>query len=295
MVLAGVYLWPVPRRDFEDLSARVPPEIRLSLLEFRQHYPPQRLNSEGRVWEYVALGEGPETVLFLHGMAGAYDIWWQQMEALAPDFRVLSLTYAQADSLAALADGVLAILAAEAVEVTNVVGSSLGGYLAQYLMATQPQRLRRVVLGNTFPPNEELARRNASLIRVLPWLPAWAVMRFFRRSFEQNIYPAADYSELVLAYLLEQAYGRMSKAQILGRARAVVEHFAPPDPAALGIPLLIIEADNDPLVPEKLREQLKTAYPSAQVHTLHAAGHFPYLNRPEAYTRILREFLATPV
>lgn len=53
---------------------------------------------------------------------------------------------------------------------------------------------------------------------------------------------------------------------------------------------MIIEADNDPLVEESLREQLKATYPSAQVHTLRGVGHFPYLNEPEAYTALLAGF-----
>jgi pimeloyl-ACP methyl ester carboxylesterase len=93
--------------------------------------------------------------------------------------------------------------------------------------------------------------------------------------------------------MLEQVSGRMSKAQVVGRAKAVIEPFAPPDPAALGIAVMIIEADNDPLVEAALREQLKATYPSAQVHTLHAVGHFPYLNDAARYTDLLRAFFGS--
>jgi len=36
---------------------------------------------------------------------------------------------------------------------------------------------------------------------------------------------------------------------------------------------------------------MKQTYPAAPVHTLHAVGHFPYLNQPEIYTELLRDFL----
>lgn len=71
-----------------------------------------------------------------------------------------------------------------------------------------------------------------------------------------------------------------------------VSYPPPPNLDQLGIPTLIIEADNDPLVDVGLREMLKTVYPSANVKTFHQAGHFPYLNRPEDYSRALLEFLA---
>jgi pimeloyl-ACP methyl ester carboxylesterase len=190
-----------------------------------------------------------------------------------------------------MSTGVLAVLDAEGILRANFVGSSLGGYLAQYLMASYPERIEKVVLGNTFPPNDLLRQKNESLIRILPFLPEWLVMNVFRGSFEDDIYPAAGYSELVLAYMLEQISGRMTKAQVTARAKAVIEPFHSPDPQTLDIPVMIIEADNDPLVEEVLREQLKDTYPSAEVYALHTVGHFPYLNQPEVYTELLWSFL----
>jgi pimeloyl-ACP methyl ester carboxylesterase len=62
------------------------------------------------------------------------------------------------------------------------------------------------------------------------------------------------------------------------------------DLKALNIQVLIVEADNDPLVEPQLREMLKKTYPTAKVETLHALGHFPYLNEPRSYARILENF-----
>ncbi len=290
VVSALVYLWPVPSRDFAELADRVDPQVRQSLLDFRARYPLQTVHVDGEEWEYVAVGEGPETVLFLHGMTGAYDIWWQQMLALSGQYRLISLTYPPVDTLEGMSRGVMAVLDAEGVEQAGVVGTSLGGYLLQYLMATRPDRISCAVLANTFPPNDLLAQRNRALIQLLPFLPSWVVMKFLRDSFVDKIYPAAGHSELVLAYMLEQAAGRMDKAQVVARARAVIEPFVPPDPGVLAIPTLIIEADNDPLVEAALRAQLKATYPSARVHTLPGAGHFPYLNEAAVYTRLLEDF-----
>ena len=281
-ILLFVYFWPVPNKDFAELSDKVAPETRQSLLDFRAQYPEQVLIIDGQAWRYIAFGEGPETVLFLHGMTGADDIWWQQMEALASDYRVISLTYPPVETLAGMSNGALAVLDAAGVDRATVVGTSLGGYLAQYLMATHPERIEKAVLANTFPPNELLAEKNGGLIKILPFLSNWLVMKTFRGSFENRVYPASGNSELVLAYMLEQISGRMSKAQVTARAKAVIEDFTAPDPEALGIPVMIIEADNDPLVEEALREQLRQTYPAAPVHTLHAVGISPISISPRS-------------
>ena len=291
VILLAIYLWPAPQKDFAELSDKVDPQTRQSLLDFREQHPETILTVDGQDWPYIAFGEGPETVLFLHGMTGADDIWWQQMEALAPDYRVISVTYPPVDTLDGMSKGVLAVLDAEGVDKATIVGSSLGGYLTQYLMTVSPERFERAVFANTFPPNDLLAEKNGGLIKILPFLPNWLVMKTLRGSIEDNVYPASGNSELVLAYMLEQVDGRMSKDQVIARAKAVIEPFDPPDPQALGIPVMIIEADNDPLVAQTLREQLKQTYPSARVETLHAVGHFPYLNEPVTYTDLLLSFM----
>ncbi len=292
VIILIVYLLPVPRVPFDELFSKVKADKAASLKTFRQNHPLRQIDVDGASWEYVAFGQGDETILFLHGMTGAYDIWWQEMEAFQDRYRVVSVTYPPVDTLAELSAGVHAILRQEGINRVNIVGSSLGGYLAQYLIATQPEMVERVVLGNTFPPNDIISEKNRTIGAVLPYLPEWLVIKVFRGSFRDKVYPAAGYDELTLAYMLEQSYGRMSKAQVVGRFHCVIDPFTPPDLAALGIPAMIIEADNDPLVEKTLREQLKATYPLATVHTLHDVGHFPYLNQPEKYTQLLEEFFA---
>ena len=294
IAVAGVYLYPVTGVTFEKNYAKVDPKITASLQTFRAEHPAKSLKVNGVSWEYVAFGKGQETVVFLHGMTGAYDIWWQQMEDLQDHYRVISVTYPAVDSLEKLSEGVLAIMDTEGAERAHIVGTSLGGYLAQYLVANHPDRILRAVFSNTFPPNDIIAEKNKTIGAVLPFLPEWLVMSVLRDSFVKSIYPASGNNELTLAFLTEIGSGRMSKAQVVGRYRCVVQPFTAPDLNKLKIPVLIIEADNDPLVEKTLREQLKSTYPSAQVRTL-SSGHFPYLNRSTGFTDIIAAFIGGPL
>ena len=293
VVVLAVYLYPTPRQSFAELYARVDEETAVSLQTFRQSHPVQQLEVDGQTWEYVHFGQGEQAILFLHGMTGAYDIWWQVMENVADEYQVISVTYPPVDSLEEMAQGILAIKLEEEVKLVHLVGSSLGGYFAQYLVAAYPEMVETAVFANTFPPNNIIAEENKTLGGLLPVIPEWAIMGVLKGNTEADLYPAAGNSELVRAFVLEQAYGRMSKAQFTARYHAVIDPFDPPDVAAAGIPVLIIEADNDPLVAEELREMLKETYPDTAVHTLHAVGHFPYLNEPEMYTQLLAEFWRT--
>lgn len=292
-ILLVTYLFPVRPRPFEEIYRKVDPAQAASLKSFRQDYPLKQLRVNGVRWDYVTMGKGRSTILFLHGMAGACDIWWQQLMAMQDRYRVISVTYPAVHDLDSMAAGVLAILDTEQAGRVNVVGSSLGGYLAQYLLAKHPERVEGAVLSNTFPPNDVIAGKYRTTGMLLPFMPEWLVMSVFRESFRKQAYPAAGHSELVLAFLLEQSYGRMSKEQVAGRFRCVIEPFLHADSKKPDIPVMIIESDNDPLIEPALRELLKKTYPEAPVHTLHNAGHFPYLNMHGEYTQLLEEFLGT--
>lgn len=294
LIVAAFYLWPVPRPSFDVVYASVDRDTTASLRAFRQAHPARGLVVDSATWDYVALGQGSETILFLHGMTGAHDIWWQQLEALQDQYRVIAVTYPAVDSLGAMARAVFKILAVEGIDRFHVVGSSLGGYFAQFLVAQHPERIQSAVFANTFPPNDLIAEKNKTAGALLLALPEWLVMNILRGSIQQAVYPASNHSKLVLAYGVEQTYGRMSKAQVRARFRCVVQRFEAAGPGHQRIPLLIIEADNDPLVEASLREQLKATYPSAKVHTFSGAGHFPYLSEAGTYSQLLREFLAAP-
>ena len=286
----GVYFYPVPKVSFERIYASVPEETKRSLTTFRSRHDLRKIDVDKQTWQYVTAGDGEKTILFLHGMGGGCDIWWQQIDALRGRYRLIAPTYPPVHSLAELDRGIRSMLERERVGRFHVVGSSLGGYLAQYLISRQPERIKKAVFANTFPPNNVIAEKSGAAGKLLPVLPEWMVMRNLRKTTAASLYPASGSSELVAAYMLEQSYGMMRKAQFVARFHCVLDTFTAPDVKALGIKTLIIESDNDPLVEAKLRTMLKAAYPSAAVKTFKGAGHFPYLNRAGEYTRILGEF-----
>jgi maspardin len=292
IALGGAYRWPRSQLRTEDLYADVDGASFASLQAFRAAHPARRLPMGGHTWEYVAIGDGPATVVFLHGMSGAYDIWWQQLEALSVDHRAIAVTYPPVTTLSRLAEGIVAILDATGVGTSAVVGSSLGGYLAQYLVQHHRTRIDRAVFANTFPPNDQLRTEHRLRARIGRFLPERLVAAAFRSSNTSKVLPASQDAPLVAAYLAEQAQLPGLKRRLLARYRTVIEPFTIRDAAPDGLPLLLLQSDNDPLLEPGLRAALVATYPTADVHTFADGGHFPYLNRPAEYSAVLRRFLA---
>jgi len=289
-LLLAIYIYPTPQQDAVDLYDGPNRTLINELASFRE-IPTHSIHTQDYDWPYLVLGNGPKTILFLHGMTGAYDFWWQQMNEFSRNYRVISVTYPPVDNLSALGKGIVAILDQEKVEKTVVVGSSLGGYLTQYLVATYPQRVEKAVFGNTFPKNDIYKEKNSTKIAIASWLPEWVVMNSLRQNLYDQVLPASENNPLAKAQLLENTYGRMSKAQFIARYHCVIDQFEPVAGNETTIPLLILESDNDPLVPLDMRTKLKQYYTAAQVHTFHHKGHFPYLNAKDEYNAVLRKFL----
>ena len=113
------------------------------------------------------------------------------MKAFSPTYRVVSVTYPPVDKLADLGKGVMAILDKEKIDSVVVVGSSLGGYLTQYLLSTYPKRVEKVVLGNTFPKNDLYEEQNHGRVAMASWLPEWVVMGALRQNLVNVVVPAS--------------------------------------------------------------------------------------------------------
>jgi len=289
------YIIPTPNEPFESLAGEVP-ETQLLLYQGFQGFKAQRMVIDNTSWEFISVGPpNAETVLFLHGMTGAYDSWWHQIVLMRTDFHLISVTIPPVSSLAELSQGVLRIMDSQNIQQTNLVGTSMGGYLAQFLVANHPERFTRVVLSNTFPPNDAIQQDNAIIGAALPFLPEWFIMRNLRTSLTQNVIPAAGGDPFTRAYLLSMVSGRMTKADVNARYKVMIESFTPIEPLSANIAVMIIESDNDPLIDETLRQQLKETYPLSFVVTFQGAGHLPYLNRPEEYTNQLVKFFLLPI
>lgn len=282
------YMIPNPVKHFDELYGG-DKAIANSLKQFRK-IPIKTFMVNGTEWTYLSTGKGAKTILFLHGMSGAYDIWFQQIESLKNEYKIISVTYPAVSGLSEMANAVMQILSAEKIEKINVVGSSLGGFFTQYLVANYPDKIEKAIYGNTFPPNNLIKSQYKNLMILVPLLPEWMVLRTFRGNIEKNVVPASGNSQLTRAFLLEQNYGLMSKQQFLARAKCVIDSFKVADTLVNQIPILIIDADNDNVVPAPLIPLMPQVYPKAAHFTFHNTGHFPYLNQPKVYTELIRNF-----
>ncbi len=282
------YYIPVKPESFFELYGKTD-KYSETLKEFKAR-PVKYITVNGVEWKYYYGGKGNKTILFLHGMGGAYDLWWNQIAAFENEYKVLTYSLPEEiNSLEEAVDGILKILAEENIKSVYAVGTSMGGYITQFLFHKHPEIVEKAVLGNTFPPNHYFAEKNSLLTKIVPYVPEILIAFVGELNFKKNIYPAGHNSKLLMSFLPSLPF---SKKQLIGRYYVVVDYFVPDttNENIRRIPKLIIESDNDPLIPPHLRKRLKELYNEAQVYTFHNEGHFPYINAAEEYNGVLKKF-----
>jgi pimeloyl-ACP methyl ester carboxylesterase len=196
--------------------------------------------------------------------------------------------------------GLLALLDAEQVPTAHVVGSSLGGMIAQCLVRRAPERVASLVLATTGAPApafaRSLARRWRMLLALLPWLPKPVIQQLNGWRFARLLAGAETDPTFWRAYFREILTRYTPKAWYTSSTRLLLdflEHdaFAPGDLAGWPGRILILEADNDSEIAAPMRHALKVAYPQAMISTFHGAGHLALVTRAAEYLATVRSFL----
>ncbi len=255
---------------------------------FATAHPEEVFSRAGRDWGVLDVGQGP-VLLLLPGTLGRADIFWQQIAALSGRLRLIAVSYPESGGIADWAGDLDALLAARGIGAASLLGSSLGGYLAQYFAATEPERVTTLIAANTLAETSVVQGAKPYVLDL-----ERAPIETLRAGFADGLqaWARADPAQAdVVELLLGEVAGRISEAGL--RARLAALKGAPGLPA---LPLpharrFSIESDDDPLIPPPLRAGLRAALAPAVCYRFRAGGHFPYLTRPQAYTALLEQIL----
>ncbi len=256
---------------------------------FASVYPEQRVTLDGREWGVVEIaGEGP-ALLLIPGTLGRCDIFWQQMAALEGRAHILAVSYPSSGGVAEWADDLVALMDARGMARATVLGSSLGGYLAQYIAAVHPQRVERLIAANTLYDTSP-AKRMPPYTSDLDAGPIEELRAGFGRGLTAWGESHPDQKDMV-ELLLAEVGGRIPEPELRSRLKGIKN--APPLPQ-VQVPadrIATIEGADDPLIPLPMRDEVRAVLKPAVAYRFESGGHFPYAVRPELYTAILEEQL----
>ncbi len=260
---------------------------------FTARHPEERILINGREWGCVQAGDTGPALLLIPGTLGRGDIFWQQIEALKDRARIAAVTYPRSGGIAEWADDLAALCGRIVLDRVTVLGSSLGGYLAQYFAATYPHLVERLIAANTLDSVAGVAAR-PPYSSDLDNAPIEEIRTGFGRGLSvwRDAHP--EQAELV-DLLMAEVGGRIPEPELRARLNALKRG---PELPPLDLPresIATIESVDDPLIPPPMREAVRARLQPSIAYRFEWGGHFPYVARPDLYVALLEEQLGLSI
>ena len=270
--------------------------------------PTQWCEIGGVRYAYRRLGPArpadPTPIVFLHRFRGTLDDWDPAfVEALAAtrdvilfsDAAVGSSTGSPATSVDQKADNAAAFIEAVGLSSVDVLGFSMGGFVAQSIAVRRPDLVRKVVLVGTGPGGNPETEPPTDIVFEI------ALRQGYTHDDVRYLFFAQGRDEETRAYLERHAV-REAREPLVGSetveamAGLIMDfmsgrsgHYATlPN---LGQPTLIVCGDTDPFFPAKNQWLLFRELPKAQLAIYPQAGHAPHQQHPESVAAQVERFL----
>jgi 3-oxoadipate enol-lactonase len=241
-----------------------------------------------------------EVLLCIHGFPLDRTLWRHQVRelsktrrVLAPDLRGRGASPLRPEDAAAwtlddLADDLAATLDAKGIEKIDLMGLSMGGYVAFAFLRRHASRVRSLVLANTKADADSAEGRTGRSDTA-------------HRILTQGMAPLADgMIPKLLASRATPEVGEWVRAMFLGTPpeTAAADSLAmrdrpdsTPDLAAIAVPTLVIHGEHDVLMPVAGAHAMAHRIPGAQFVVIPGAGHLSPLEQPEAVNAVIGLFM----
>lgn len=272
--------------------------------------PTKRIIAGGETMAYRELGaSGGIPVVMLTHLAATLDNWDPRViDALARNHHVIAVDLpgvgassgTMAPAVKEMADAAVAFIEAMGFTEVDLVGFSLGGFIAQQIALDHTGLVRRLTLAGTGPAGGAGINRPTGAAYVYWDMVRGAAARtdskeflFFNRD-KTGKNAAKEYlqrlDERVMdrdAPITVQAFRTQLKAiKAWGRAE-------PQDLSSVSAPTLIANGDNDRMVPSDLSEDLHRRIPGSKLVIYPNAGHGGIFQYWEQFTEALLEHHST--
>jgi len=237
-------------------------------------------------------------LVLVHGHPFDHTMWRPQIEAFSASRRVLAPDLrgygAAADEppvklFEDFARDIEALLDEQDVPACVLAGLSMGGQIVMDCRRLFPERIRGLVLADTFPAGETpegVRARHAMADRLL----REGMRGYADEVLEKMVAPYAG------AEVKAHVHGMMTATRPESAAAALRARAARTDHRALlprvTVPALVVVGADDTYTPVADAEAMHAALPDSRLCVIEGAAHLPNLERPAAFNAALGEFLA---
>ena len=248
-------------------------------------------------WDEIGAGE---PLLLIHGLGYGRWGWEPLLPLLAERFRVISFDNRGIGESAVppgpytareMAGDALAVLDAAGVEHAHVVGTSLGGMIAQELALEAPQRVDRLVLISSTPGAKGGHPMPAATVRLMTEAANLAPEVALRRFVENALCPEPD-PDLVERILAHRLAAPQDPAGWAAQAAAGTTYDGAGRIASITAPTLLIAGTADRVVDYRNSLVLAESIRDSELRLIAGAGHLVFWEDPHAVADLIIGHLA---
>jgi pimeloyl-ACP methyl ester carboxylesterase len=283
----------------EKYFTKAPVELVDLLQQFQASLRLQSIKIHGTTWQYLIAGHSRHTLVLLPGEERYAEYWFQLVLAMQNNQQLLVVTLPAFDTIAAYTQGLAGLFDSLEMLEIDLLGSSLGGCIAQEFVRRYPHRVRRLVLANSYAPGCKHLLLSHYYAQFQSYIPA-SFLRILKKLHRSRVDPPAGRERTFWRgfnqLLFEQYLMGADKSTLLATLRALAnfstyKHYQPRDLVNWNGRLMIIESVNTAGSRDRCRSRLRSLYPQADVITLTSAGHTPGYSLPVDFSVLVGSFL----
>ena len=262
-----------------------------------------RAEVDGLSIAYERTGGGPVLVL-LHGFLFDSRAWRPQLDGLSNDFTVIawdapgagqSADPSETFEMGDWADCLTQLLDAAGVGSAHILGLSWGGMLAQEFYRRQPQRVRSLVLADTYAGwrgslGEMISEERLAKCLHDSSLPASELVPRYLPAMHGESAAQEVRDELVT--IMSDFHPVGFRLMALSSAHSDTRDFLP----EIRVPTLLVWGEADARSPITVAREIHAAIPNARLTAIPGAGHLSNLEAPAQLNAEVRDFcLSVPI
>jgi 3-oxoadipate enol-lactonase len=249
----------------------------------------------------VEAGSGP-AVLLLHGLGWDHSLWNPTIAEFSPCYRMIAADtrgHGETDKpdgpydMEMFARDTAALADALGLKRVCVVGLSQGGMVAQKLALLRPDLVSALVLVSTSCKSDPSLRDNMELrIAAMGKAGPEAAAKIAAESIFSPAWRAANAAALARFVAWRVA---MPMAPLNAATRALYDFNLSGELPKIAVPTMVVAGADDVLTRPKGMEEIAALIPGTIYRLIPGTGHMIPVERPEALTAVLSDFLKAHV
>ncbi len=273
-------------------AAAIEADMLAKLTLFQAKYPLRSKNVAGRSWVFRRTpGKFVEQCLtfMIPGIQGGGDIFFETVLALGESMPMITVSAPDIEDAIEMVSAMTEFIKSFGMARVNVVGSSLGAYLAQSFALHCPDLVDKLAIANGFIDVSPFLEKSPPASRFRE-LDAAAIVR-------ENIdlllkVPSEDDGQIRMKAAVKALVGPMQTLENY-KSRLLLMLEAPllAAPAIAPQRVAIFDDDRDPMLPPAMRNPVRECFAQSEQHSIDGGGHLPSIQRPTIFADLLLRFL----